>query len=581
MDSFYECLVLRAATIDELLSDGVEALRGQRGDAYSAARRLASWCEASSNGDWSLFAQRLERDQLSIDKVLERFGTVRRKSHLRLPAWTADAIWIEKAIQNSRPSEYGGGNLRATGQHPFEHLFIPCVEAANGLLWSGIDVAISRSIGETARAAMYNSLLEQLCTLAAPALYECFQYALKRSYDVSESLVLRRKDAQYDRFISTMKKGGLRQLFRERPILLRLIATVIRQWIELSYEMIIRLAADYEDIRRDILTARNPHYVVDIKHGLSDLHNNGRSVKILSFDDGSQVVYKPKELRLDAAWYEVVNDLNRRNPPIDLRAVKTLARKGYGWTECISHEPCQDKLSCGRFFRRAGALLALLHCFVGTDIHRENVMAAGEHPVALDLEMILQPAADELKQGNIESEAFDAAMQIITDSVTMVGLLRAYGRWFDTDSHFVGNDGSEVFENKVVWESVNTDKMRLISKAIAVQVTHLPVIGGKQANLIDYLDTFVEGFASYASFLVEQRHTIDIFRNCRDLRVRKVIRPTRLYHMLLERLTNHHNMKDGVEWSAQIDFIARFADWGDFIISCGLFSSRKGRRLLN
>ena len=45
------------------------------------------------------------------------------------------------------------------------------------------------------------------------------------------------------------------------------------------------------------------------------------------------------------------------------------------------------------------------------------------------------------------------------------------------------------------------------------------------------------------------------------LPVRKVIRPTRFYYMLLQRLKNHRTMDDGVSWSAQADFIARLADW--------------------
>ena len=43
--------------------------------------------------------------------------------------------------------------------------------------------------------------------------------------------------------------------------------------------------------------------------------------------------------------------------------------------------------------------------------------------------------------------------------------------------------------------------------------------------------------------------------------VRKVIRATRFYYMLLQRLKNHRTMDDGVIWSAQADFIARLADW--------------------
>ncbi|HTQ83682.1 MAG TPA: hypothetical protein VMI47_10485, partial [Pseudolabrys sp.] len=59
MDAFFERLIVRAATIDEILSDDFEPLPGQKGDADLAARRLAAWCNASASGDWSLFERRL------------------------------------------------------------------------------------------------------------------------------------------------------------------------------------------------------------------------------------------------------------------------------------------------------------------------------------------------------------------------------------------------------------------------------------------------------------------------------------------------------------------------------------------
>ncbi len=43
--------------------------------------------------------------------------------------------------------------------------------------------------------------------------------------------------------------------------------------------------------------------------------------------------------------------------------------------------------------------------------------------------------------------------------------------------------------------------------------------------------------------------------------VRKIIRATRFYSMLLQRLKDHRSMGDGVIWSVQSDFIARLAEW--------------------
>src|SRR6202043_2294135 len=104
MDAFYERLAVRAATLDEVLSDDFEPLPGQKGDADLAARRLAAWCRSCASGDWSLFGRRLERDGLAFAPVLARLAAVRRSAAAALPAWIEDAVWVETALQDK------GGN---------------------------------------------------------------------------------------------------------------------------------------------------------------------------------------------------------------------------------------------------------------------------------------------------------------------------------------------------------------------------------------------------------------------------------------------------------------------------------------
>ena len=158
--------------------------------------------------------------------------------------------------------------------------------------------------------------------------------------------------------------------------------------------------------RRSVATYSSPRAasrVARIEGDLADPHNGGRSVQIVRFEDGSRVVYKPKDLRLDVAWHSLIERLNRAEPPIALKAVRAIARDGYGWTEFIDHTGCADQDGCKRFFRRAGAWLALFHCFAANDMHQENMIAAGDHPVPIDLETILQANAEENKAAGLRS----------------------------------------------------------------------------------------------------------------------------------------------------------------------------------
>src|SRR3984885_12154027 len=102
VSAFFEDLALRAATIDELLSDAFALPREPYSDtglaASLAARRLAAWCGSSPGGDQALFERRLARDGLSPPDVMARLGAVRLEGPS--PAWLADAAWIMAALQS-------------------------------------------------------------------------------------------------------------------------------------------------------------------------------------------------------------------------------------------------------------------------------------------------------------------------------------------------------------------------------------------------------------------------------------------------------------------------------------------------
>ena len=568
MDAFYERLIVRAATIDELLSDDFEPLPGQKGDTDLAARRLAAWCRSCASGDWSLFGRRLDRDGWTIGQALSRFATVRRKASASKPAWIDDAIWIDAALQSPTKNTKTIAAFEQTEPCAFEHLFTPVVEQAEALLWSDINARVFDNLNESARACLRLSLLKELSSLSTPAIYERFVLARKASGTPPAAAKPQQEagTSRYDQFVVEMEAGGFRRLFEDKPVLLRLIASVTRQWIDTSREFVLRLDADLATIRRAILHVGADSRVAKIEGDLSDPHNSGHSVQIVSFEDGSRIVYKPKDLRLDVAWYALVERLNRAEPPLELKAVRTISRDGYGWTEFIDHAGCADQQGCQRFFRRAGAWLALFHCFAANDMHQENMIAAGDHPVPIDLETILQAPAEEHKAQDPEAQAFDAAMETVANSVMMVGLLPAYGRSPDNNIFAIGGMTADWnSKTKVKWNNINSDEMRPAkSKEVGKTTPNLPHIDGRYAKFGDYIDDFIAGFEDYAKFLLHQSRDAKqggLFDGFTGVPVRKVIRATRFYYMLLQRLKNHRTMDDGVVWSAQTDFIARLADW--------------------
>jgi type 2 lantibiotic biosynthesis protein LanM len=161
-------------------------------------------------------------------------------------------------------------------------------------------------------------------------------------------------------------------------------------------------------------------------------------------------------------------------------------------------------------------------------------------------------------------------MEIIGNSVMTVGLLPAYGRSVDNNvfgmGGMLGGMTADWGARTVIkWNNLNTDAMRPAKAEEAGAGTpNLPHVDGRYAKLTDHIESFVTGFADYANFLMRQMRNgkaAAMLNSFAGLPVRKVVRPTRFYYMLLRRLQNHRSMADGIVWSAQADFMARLADW--------------------
>ncbi len=566
MQDWIGAFAARAATIDERLSSHYVPQPSLKADAELAAARLASWCQSAASGDWALFAKRLRRDGLSMEAIMPRLGRVALAGNARPPGWAEDAAWILAALPKNPGADYAAALLRHDKPEPFEDLFLGIVFAAEQQRDQALTQRVLSRVQPAALRSMAQDLLKTVTGLCAMALYEHFARCRQ---EWSQGAPLKPQQRQhYDRFIREMRAGGLLRLFDHKPVLLRLLASVIRQWIEAGAEFLMRLDQDWALINDGLLPLAPAGPVMAITSGLSDPHNFGRSVLVLRFAAGQAVVYKPKDMRVDARWADLIAWLNQRQPPIGLAAARVIERDGYGWSEFIAHADCVDQEAANRFFRRAGALLALWHLMAATDMHEENVIAAGEYPVGIDLEMILQandPAMDSQVPALRMTERLDRRFK---ESVSQTGLLPSFMKAPDTAVLASGglSDNDVGKPQRQEWAGLNSDVMQPAPpKYEAADKTNLPRLNGATIRLTDYLVPFREGCQEYLAFLLglkdqllADKGPIAAFEGCL---IRHVIKPTRFYFLLLDRVRNHRDMQDGAIWSAHLDFGARLADW--------------------
>ncbi|MGC5284748.1 type 2 lanthipeptide synthetase LanM family protein [Micromonospora sp. DT231] len=319
--------------------------------------------------------------------------------------------------------------------------------------------------------------------------------------------------ARFGDFVRQLRQPAYAlRILAEYPTLTRELVDEMETWLTVRSELARHLLADLPTLRTEFgLNANSLDDVVEVQTGAGDTHRGGRSVAILTFADGGKVVYKPRPLAVESHFYALVEWLNAKGMAFPLRPLAIVERAGYGWVEFVHPESCADEQGLRRFYWRQGAYLSLLYLLRASDIHLENVIAAGEHPVIVDLEAIFQQARPTTDTRPLVLPA--EAMHRIEESVLSIGLLPQRLIQQDGDavvttelSGMAGGRG-ELSPMKVPrWQDTGTDQMRRTRARVEMPGGHnLPMVAGTAADPARHQTDLVSGFEACYQLLLAHR----------------------------------------------------------------------------
>ncbi|MBV7332283.1 type 2 lantipeptide synthetase LanM, partial [Chloroflexi bacterium TSY] len=270
------------------------------------------------------------------------------------------------------------------------------------------------------------------------------------------------------------------------------------------------LCADWDTIRATFAPESHPGILEGLQGGAGDTHRGGKTVMIARFSSGLKVVYKPKSMNVARHFQELLDWLNERGDHPPFRTVKIFPCGDYGWVEFVEAQGCSSTSEVERFYERQGGYLALLNVLQANDLHHENLIAAGEHPILIDLETLFHP-----RFGRDQHNAADSLVhQIWAHSVLRIGLLPQ--RFWANDEHagvdisgLGGSEGQFTPSEVPQWEDVGTDQMQLIRKRIRMEGSqNRPSLDGTAINPLDYIDAIVTGFTSVYRLLLSHRSAL-------------------------------------------------------------------------
>lgn len=307
------------------------------------------------------------------------------------------------------------------------------------------------------------------------------------------------------------------------PPLKENIDNLFAQTLRCFNEFIARLAGDLNELNAQLLKIDSPT-LTHIK-GSGDTHCQGNQVLMLTFDNKVKTLYKPRSLEIDIKFNHFLSKLNQLSG-LDLQGIKTLEKKTYGWCEFISHQSCTNEVERKQYYQELGALIAICYLLNGEDLHSENIIARGPHPVIIDYECFFTP-----KFKRLENERFD------TEPMVTKSLILNFRSQVRPDFSGIDISGMSIKKEQkgayrsMSWDKSFTDEMVFNRiEATLPQKQNVPFDESQEFTLYQYQDDLKSGFEQMFKTFINNKDSIsqelDVFGSCL---VRVLLRSTSDY----------------------------------------------------
>ncbi|SFS13755.1 type 2 lantibiotic biosynthesis protein LanM [Dyella sp. OK004] len=317
-------------------------------------------------------------------------------------------------------------------------------------------------------------------------------------------------------------------LDRRYPPLRKRLQRALSQQRTSIETLLMRFIADRSALAR--LLGRPAGRLTALTLGQGDLHAGGQAVARLSLE-GGEVMYKPRSLRIDSVLDAFLAGVFGATAD-RIRVPEVIDRGDYGWAAYVVQRHCESEDELRIFYRGLGHWLAVLRLLGGTDIHLENLIAAGPVPVVIDVESLF--AVIDKGMPSPYGQAYDLAQVLIRSSVLRTGIVpyRAPALGFDgVDISAAGalpNQQPQVHAPIIVGEGTTEARLKVIN----VDVTPARNHPGSNPDVSLYWDQISEGFLAATAQLRkvdtdgQLMPLLAAFEHCQ---ARDIRRPTQAY----------------------------------------------------
>lgn len=499
-----------------------------RPDQGSTPDLFGLWLRRVANNETERAAKILNSRGLSLTSFREGFQSVTRIRTAEPPNWALDAVAMLHLVARPTDQDSGPSLGELFGEHVPSWLnpeqSWPLYPGFYGWMKSAL-ADINSWIGRSSLAFDKNACQPLVFDLISRLLSVCGRYLVVKNADSA------------DLFLQNPLDTWL-WIWKEKPVMARLMAVAWRQWKVSTEELINRLSQDFA-IHIGIDTV-----VKSVTPSQGDHHGGGRAVAVVILKNNRSFYYKPRKDGLKSVLKELLEATGLEYAPSAIRLPEMIECDTHQWS---SEVECCDASDIPLYFWRAGVLLRLMQATGATDLHHENFVPTGDQAVLVDLETVISP--------NIGFKSYPQPSQ----AQTKTWLFDTPGPTSFLSSPVVGQPGrccpdlgalagptTMPTPYKVPTLTKAYDAPRIVSARQQLSNgTALPRRSGCPVSLFGYEKDLIAGFEFAHNAIVNAPEAPERLPMATAM-VRYVARPTSLYARLLQESLDPSVLHDGL-----------------------------------
>ncbi|PFZ12278.1 type 2 lantipeptide synthetase LanM [Bacillus pseudomycoides] len=362
---------------------------------------------------------------------------------------------------------------------------------------------------------------------------------------------------RYDSFMNDFlqDKEYILSLFNSYPVMVRLMVETVHSTVDAMFEIVYHYTEDRGQLIE--LFGEDFNTLTSIDLGAGDTHQNGRTVAMLNFTNKGKLVYKPRSLKTDELFNELLTWINKKGFKKPLKNLTVLSRNEYGYQEFITGSECNTLQEVENFYYRQGGYIALFYILNSTDFHHENIIADGEYPIFIDLETLFSNTIEFNNKLTDNKSAFMKLSLDIKDSVFQSLMLPAKfsdDPLINYDLSGLGVSGELEVEPSAVnaLDNIYSDQIKMVKQTVKLQeFNNTPRIKQKKTNASEHVQEIINGFTDMYKLILNNKKEFTLengpLYSFQETFARQVFRATEAYSRFVSASIHPEYLKNGVD----------------------------------